>query len=162
MRPALQPWLAALAIQAHHAAGVTSPFTIAWSLRALSAVLGLWVSLELCARLLRDVSSRWARQAGLFLAFFLWIVPTAHARFSSENWGGLWFAAGLCLLCDATDEWRVRRGRSWLLAAGTGVVWGIAFYCRFQMAFAIAGAVAWLALVRRQPALCLAIASAFV
>jgi phosphatidylinositol glycan class B len=162
MRPALQPWLAALAIRAHHQLGVISPFTIAWSLRVLSAVLGLWVSLELCARVLPRVSSRWARQAALFLSFFLWIVPTAHARFSSENWGGLWFAAGLCLALDAADERSRQRRHSLVLGVATGVVWGIAFYCRFQMAIAIAGAMAYLAFIHRRPALCAAITSGFV
>jgi GPI mannosyltransferase 3 len=162
MRPALQPWLAAMAIRAHHQLGLVSPFTIALSLRVLSAVLGLWVSLELCVRMLRPVRSRWARQAALFFSFFFWIVPTVHARFSSENWGGLWFAIGLCLLCDATEEERMRSGRSLMFAVGAGIVWGIAFYCRFQMAIAIAGAVAWLGLVRRRPALCLPLVSAFV
>src|SRR5215813_579850 len=130
MRPALQPWLAALSIRVHHQFGVISPFTIARSMRLLSAILGLWVSLELCARMLRDVSSRWVRQVALFLTFFLWIAPTAHARFSSENWGGLWFAAGLCLLWDAADETRDRLERPLTLGLATGIVWGVAFYCR--------------------------------
>jgi GPI mannosyltransferase 3 len=162
MRPALLPWLAAMVINAHHQLGVMSPFTIARPLRLLSAVLALWVSLELCVRMLPDVASRWARQAALFLSFFLWIVPTVHARFSTENWGGLWFAAGLCLLWDATDERHPRPQRSLMLAAAAGAVWGVAFYSRFQMAIAIAGAVAWLGLVRRRSGLCFAIAAGFV
>ena len=41
MRPALQPWVAANAIRAHHALGLMSPFTIAFSLRLLSSVLAM-------------------------------------------------------------------------------------------------------------------------
>jgi hypothetical protein len=162
MRPALQPWLAALVIRVHHQAGVVSPYTIAWSMRLMSAILGLWVSLELCVRSLDTVSSRWARQAALFLSFFFWIVPTVHARFSSENWGGLWFAAGLCLLWDASDERHRRAGRSLMLGLAAGAVWGIAFYSRFQMAIAIAGAIVWLVLVRRRLSLSLTIVAGFV
>src|SRR5690242_5224606 len=39
MRPALQPWFAAMAIRLHHALGATSPFTIAFSLRLLSTII---------------------------------------------------------------------------------------------------------------------------
>ena len=83
------------------------------------------------------------------MAFLLWIVPTLHGRFSSENWGGLWFAAGLCLLLDALDQ-RPHRARSAMLAASAGLLWAVAFYSRFQIGIAIAGAMLWLLLVRRR------------
>src|SRR6516165_10768535 len=57
MRPALQPWLAAGAIRLGEAVGVSSPFAIAFALRIVSTLLALWVSLELCARTLRTVTS---------------------------------------------------------------------------------------------------------
>ena len=163
MRPALQPWLASLAIRGHQLAGISSPFAIALSLRLLSSLLATIASFELCVRCLRPVSSPWARKAGLFLAMFLWIVPTVHGRFSSENWGGIWLAAGLCCLLDADDRRQQSRARSIGLAACAGLAWSIAFYCRFQMAIAIAGAGLWLLVVRRRSAwLIPAIALSFV
>ena len=152
MRPALQPWLAALGIQLHHGLGLTSPFTIAFSLRLLSAIAAIVVSFEVCVRLLRPVSSRLLRQAAVFFAFFLWIAPTAHGRFPSENWGGMWLAAGVCLAIDALAAWEGERRRSTLLAALAGAAWGLGFYFRFQVAIAIAGAGLWLLFVRRAPA----------
>ena len=152
MRPALQPWLATIAIRVNHLLGVTSPFVIAFSLRLVSSLLAIAVSFELCFRCLGSVSSQWARKAGLFLAFFLWIVPTVHGRFSSENWGGIWLAAGLCCLLDADDAWPSARARSLCLAACAGAAWSIAFYCRFQMAIAITGAGLWLLILRRRSA----------
>ena len=103
MRPTLQPWLAAAAIHSLHLAGVTSPFAIAFSLRLVSALLAMVVSLELCARCLPAMTSRGAKQAALFLSFFVWLVPTAHGRFSSENWAGIGLAAGICFVLDALD-----------------------------------------------------------
>src|SRR5579872_5070121 len=103
MRPALQPWLAAAAIRAARLLGAASPFTIAFSLRLLSTLLAMLASFELCVRCLRAVSSVRARQAGLFFALLLWLAPTVHSRFSSENWGGLWLAVGLCCLLDALE-----------------------------------------------------------
>jgi hypothetical protein len=148
MRPALQPWVAAVAIRGHHALGLMSPFAIAFSLRLLSTLLAMAVSFELCRRCLRS-AGRTARQVALFMSFFLWLAPTLHGRFSSENWSGLWFAAGLCLLMDALDQ-GPRRARSAILAAFAGLLWALAFYSRFQMAIAIAGVVLWLLIVRRR------------
>jgi phosphatidylinositol glycan class B len=151
IRPALQPWLATVAIRADRLLGATSPFTIAFSLRLISAVLAMLASFELCVRCLRSISSVRARQAALFLSLLLWIGPTVHARFSSENWGGLWFAAGLCVLLDALDRWGADDGRPAALAACAGAAWSAAFYCRFQMGIAIAGAALWLLVIRRAP-----------
>lgn len=152
MRSALQPWLAALVIRGDHALGLTSPFPVAFSLRLLSTVAAMIVTLEVCIRCLRPVSSRILRQAAIFLAFFLWIAPTAHARFSSENWGGMWLAIGVCLALDALDASRANRRSSTLLAAVAGAAWGFAFFFRFQVAIGIAGAGLWLVVVRRAPA----------
>jgi len=152
MRPALQPWLAAVAIQLHHAVGLISPFTIAFSLRLLSIVIASLAAFEVCARCLRPVSNRHLRQVALFLAFFLWIAPTAHGRFSSENWGGMWLAIGVCFAVAAADAWSADRRRSVLLSVLAGAAWGLAFYFRFQMAVAIASAGLWLLFVRRAPA----------
>jgi phosphatidylinositol glycan class B len=163
IRPALQPALAALAIRLHHALGVASPFAIAFSLRVLSALLAVWVTLELCVRCLPSIETRWVRRVALYASFFLWVAPSVHARFSSDNWGGLWFVAGLCLMLDAADDWEPRRARSMFLAVCTGAIWSAAFYCRFQMGIAIAGAGLWLLLMRRgHLALVAAIAASFV
>ena len=80
---------------------------------------------------------------------FLWFLPYIHGRFASENWGGLLFFAGLCFVLDAGDS-RDRR-RSSVRFALVGLLWGAAFYCRFQVGLAIAGAGAWLLVVDRAP-----------
>ncbi len=151
MRPALQPWLAALTIRLHHLAGLPSPFAIAFTLRLISTALATFVTLEVCLRLVRPVSSRTLRQAALFLAFFLWIAPLSHGRFSSENWGGMWLALGLCFALDAADAAPVDRRACIMRAAFAGAAWALAFYFRFQIAVAIASAFFWLAAVRRAP-----------
>src|SRR5260221_12769536 len=57
MRPALQPWIAAGAIRLGDALGVASPFAIAFVLRAMSTLLGLGMSFELCARTCRAIEN---------------------------------------------------------------------------------------------------------
>jgi hypothetical protein len=74
--------------------------------------------------------------------------PFVHGRFSSENWGGALWAAGLCLLLDAANAWPVRRGRAAVTAISCGLIWSAAFYCRFQIGFMIAGAGLWMLIIR--------------
>jgi len=163
IRPALQPWLVVVLIRLCRVFGVTTPFTIAFLLRLLSALLALWTSFEVCVRCIRTVEVRWIRVVALCVAFLLWITPTEQARFSSENWGGALLVGGLCLMLDAVDRWPTRRMNAVALGVCAGVVWGAAFYCRFQIGFAIVGAGLWMLVVRRVPfELIAAIAAAFV
>ena len=163
MRPALQPWMAAGAIRLGEAIGIASPFVIAFALRAASALLALWVSFELCARTCRAVANRALKLLALWVAFFFWLMPTVHARFSSENWGAALLVAGLCLMMDAADAWPAQRTRGVLLAVGAGLAWSAAFYCRFQLGIAIAGAGLWMLMIRRSPlTLLLTLAASFM
>ena len=67
IRPALQPWLVVVLIRLCRVFGVTTPFTIAFLLRLLSALLALWTSFEVCVRCIRTVEARWIRVAALFV-----------------------------------------------------------------------------------------------
>jgi phosphatidylinositol glycan class B len=163
MRPALQPWIAAGAIRLGDAIGVASPFAIAFVLRAMSTLLALWMSFELCARTCRAIENRALKLLALWVAFFFWLMPTVHGRFSSENWGAALLVAGLCLLMDAAEAWPARRTRGVLLAVGAGLAWSAAFYCRFQLGAAIAGAGLWMLMIRRSPLpLLLTLAASFL
>jgi phosphatidylinositol glycan class B len=163
MRPGLQPWMAAGAIRLAAAIGIASPFVIALALRILSTMLALWMSFELCARTCRAIENRALKLLSLWVAFFFWLMPTIRGRFSSENWGTALLAAGLCLTLDAADAWPARRTRGVLLAVGAGLVWSAAFYCRFQLGVAIAGAGLWMLTIRRtQQRLLLTLAVSFL
>jgi phosphatidylinositol glycan class B len=147
MRPALQPFLAAGLFRILDALGWFTPFFAAFLLRLISGLLGLWISLELCIRVLPWVRDTFFKRLLLAGMLFLWFLPYTHGRFASENWGGLLFFGGLCLLLDATNAPSDRRAV--LRTTLAGLAWGAAFYCRFQMGFAIAGAGLWLVFVRR-------------
>jgi phosphatidylinositol glycan class B len=163
MRPALQPWIAAGAIRLGDAVGVASPFVIAFGLRALSTLLALWMSIELCARTCRAIENRALKLLALWVTCFFWLMPTVHGRFSSENWGATLLVAGLCLLMDAADAWPAHRRRGVWLAVGAGLAWSAAFYCRFQLGAAIAGAGLWMLTMRRSPVtLLLTLAASFL
>src|SRR5207249_3415718 len=89
--------------------------------------------------------------------------PSLHGRFASETWGGALFAGGLCLMLDSSEAWPDQRARALWLAAGAGLTWSAAFYCRFQIGAAIGGAGLWLLVMRgRRIPLLFTIAGAFL
>ena len=145
IRPALQPALAAGAIQLARAGGLFSPFAQAFLLRLISAVLAIVIYAWMSRRLSPDFSDESAGRMLLALAILLWFVPTLSVRFSSENWSGLAFVAGLGLLPLAPTDDR----QSALRSGAAGLLLGLSFVFRFQTGFAIAGVAAWLGLQRQ-------------
>jgi GPI mannosyltransferase 3 len=160
IRPAIQPAIAAGVIHGFELAGAFNPFVAAFVLRLASALLGLWVTVALCARVVPALTRDWLKPLAFAASLFLWVAPALHSRFSAENWGGIWLFAAVCLVLDSIDAWPASRPRSVALAAAAGVAAGVAFYCRFQVGFALAGLGAWM-LARRLPfRLVLAVAAA--
>ncbi len=175
MRPGLQPLMAVWAARGVEAIGVSSPFVLAFLLRLASGLLGIWVSLAVATRVLPEIRSERLKLVLVAGSMFLWFLPFAHVRFSADNWGGLLFFAGLCLLLDAVGEagadarptwrWGGRPGLpgSIAAAAAAGLLWGFAFYFRFQIGFSIAGAGCWILFVRRaRPAVLAALVLSFL
>jgi phosphatidylinositol glycan class B len=145
IRPALQPALAVGVIRTARAAGILDPFSEAFLLRLISAVLAILVYAWISTRLPTDSSGESGGRMLLALAILLWFVPTLSVRFSSENWSGLAFLGGVGLLPLSAAEDR----QSALRSAAAGLLLGFAFVFRFQVGFAIAGVAAWLLLQRR-------------
>lgn len=141
IRPALQPVIALLMIQGMTGIGLVDPFIQVFVLRLLSGLLALFVFYKLSNLLVADFS--FPRTAlGLFAAcFFLWFMPFLSVRFSSENWSAWTFLAALFLILKNRA-----RAESFLWA---GLLLGLSFFFRFQMAFAFIGLSAWLLLVHK-------------
>jgi len=76
------------------------------------------------------------------LSFFIWFIPFASVRFSSETWSGILFLIGLSFLFGE-DNYSKRN--SYL----AGLFTGLSFLCRFQTGFMIVGMVAWLIFVKK-------------
>jgi phosphatidylinositol glycan class B len=114
-------------------AGLRDPFTLAWLMRTVAALVSFagLAALSRCLPLwLRDGVPR--RVTLLALHFFYW-VPVLSARTSSENLAQASFLLGLSALLAA------RRGAS----TAAGLLFGLAFLARYQSAFMIAGACLW-------------------
>ncbi len=115
-------------------AGVRDPFALAWVMRTFAALLSFTglAAISRCLPLwLKDGATR--RVTLLAIHFFYW-VPVLSARTSSENLAQAFFLLGLAALLGA------RRGAS----AAAGLLFGLAFLARYQVAFLIAGACLWL------------------
>jgi len=145
IRPSLQPWLAYAAVSGLDQIGLTDPFAQARVLRFLSAALSLVSLLLLLREQLPRTDSRRAARWMLGLSLLLWFVPFFNVRFASETWSADFLVLGLVGLLRGTDTGLKPSG-----AMVAGVLFGLAFLFRYQIAFMIVGAVAWLLLIRRE------------
>lgn len=121
LRSGLLPTLCVAVFKTAGAAGASSPFLLAFLLRALTAIVAM-------AIVKRFVGSAWhlvkepLRPAFLFLSFFIWFLPFQHVRFSSETW------AGLLLLLGIAELLRSPQGRwSWTVA---GLCLGLSIFIK--------------------------------
>lgn len=138
IRPSLQPVICYIIFIACDYLHITDPFTKAFVLRLITAVLAAsaiyWFS-KSCRRFIPD--NYW--KPFLVLSFFLWFIPFLNVRFSSEAWSGLFLIFSIILALKQT------KSNSIFLA--TGIVAGISFLFRYQIAFASAGLFLWLFIV---------------
>ncbi len=120
-----------------------NPFHLALLYRLISSALGvasLW-ALYKCfeERLKEEVYQNWY----FLLAGLLWFIPFLHARTSNENLCSSFFIFGLYFL---VKDARVSGHKNSIFA---GVMFGISFIIRFQMAVMIATTVLWFLIFRK-------------
>ena len=134
IRPGLQPALAYTVIRSAQWIGISNPFIQAFLMRLLSGLLVCALFFAWARRL--DTEDKNAGDALRWMALLLWFVPYLSVRFSSENMAGLSFAAGALLLLQGLEK----QGWKLLLA---GFLFGLSFFFRYQMGFALMGMAAW-------------------
>lgn len=137
IRSALQPTAALVALRSLRAVGVESPF--AWAL--LLRLLTLALTLTVLARALLHVApgmTRSGRRVLWLAGSLLWFTPLFYFRFTSENLAGLALVGAMPFL---TPEPGARPRPAGDVAAG--LLLGLSFVFRFQMAFAVIGLLAW-------------------
>lgn len=146
MRPGLQPFLAYSCIRFFEGIGIYSPFFQVFFMRLLSSLAALWVYwrwTEYLAPGLKNPSTlRWMR-IGLL---FFWLMPYLNARFSSENTSAICFFGGLLILVKSLDNtgWKAPANLFW-----AGLLLGLSFFFRYQIAFAAIGLGGWLVFAKR-------------
>lgn len=146
MRPGLQPFLAYNLVLAARALGIDNPFVQVFLMRLLWAAAALWVYWQWTIWLERDLKNpsavRWMR-IGLL---FFWLMPYLSVRFSSENTSAICFFGGLLILIKQLEHTPFKF--HWKFVA-SGLLLGLSFFFRYQIAFAGIGLGAWLFLQKK-------------
>lgn len=141
IRSSIQPWIAAGTIVAARSVGIADPLHQAFLLRLLSALLAL-IAVRAFVRAARDQLPRDLQQPFMLLSIGLWFLPFLHVRFSSEGWSASFLLLGLAALLRKPDQ-----AARWPWQAGAALA--MAVLLRPSTAVVVAGAIAWLVVVRR-------------
>lgn len=146
MRPGLQPFLAYCTVIGSKTIGIDSPFVQTFLMRLLSGMAALLVYWKWTQWLERNGSDAGTIRLMRLGLLFFWLMPYLNVRFTSENLAGLSFFGGLLLLLRETEGQKGKYSFPMVLA---GLLLGLSFFFRYQIAFAGMGLGAWLIYYRR-------------
>jgi len=141
LRPTLQPYIAVMVLKFMEFIQIKDPFHQAFALRLISAIIALWV-LVFFYKSSKHLFKEKNQFIYLLILLFLWFIPFANVRFSSESWSGIFMLLGLAFILNVKikDSWRY-------FAAGLSM--GVSYYCRFQIVFMILGLGIWLIFIQK-------------
>lgn len=155
MRPATQPAIAYAVYKVWSVVGDVNPYYFAFFLRLLSSGLFLWLAVRMYDRYAgRMPDQRLLRWLALGL-LFNWCSVYSGIRFSGENWSGMAIAAGFLLYPfrfsdDQPTVFTPARSGAAMACLGAGLLFGLAFLFRYQVAILVVGLLAWLVFVGRE------------
>lgn len=144
MRSAIQPAVCYLFFNMLNGIGISDPYDQMRWLRILTACLCFAAIYRFIKSTLPQISPPF-REAYKLLSWFLWFLPFINVRFSSETWSGIFLLLAVSTLQSA----RLKKNA---LFVCTGILLGISFLFRYQIAFAIAGLLGWLLLIKKEKA----------
>jgi phosphatidylinositol glycan class B len=142
VRPTVQPTICFLVIKMFTILDNSNPYWQMFCLRLLSAVLALTAIGLFVKRTINQFDNKYVRLGYFVLSYLLWFIPYLSVRFASESWSGLFFLLSLAVLLNNTSENR----KKFFVA---GILIGLAFLFRFQIASAVVGLCCWLFFIRK-------------
>ena len=143
MRSALQPAIVVLFHKVLEPLGIKDPFLITFLLRLMTAFLSWLAILGFLKSFGDTLKKNWLACFVVPLSFFFCLSVYDGVRFSSENWGGLFFALGLA---GTTRSDSNSKRHSFF----SGCLLGLSFLSRFQMGLMILGLGLWLIGVKKE------------
>ena len=143
MRSTIQPTLVVLLHRALSPLGWDNPFWTATFFRLLSGLLSWGACLALFLRFEKTVDDFWKKRLFIPLSFFFSLAVYHGVRFSSENWGTIFFVFGLLIVSS-------QRRLTLKFAIGSGFLLGLSFLFRFQMGIMIFGLLAWTFFIKKE------------
>ena len=146
IRPALQPTIAAIMIKAFNLFNIHNQFTYALIFRLLCALLSWFVFCKLSLLVIREYLTDIGKRIFVFMSLLLGFVPYISVRFSSENLAAITFLGALYFIIKSGDDNKNTRAFNFIIP---GILLGLSFFFRFQMAFAIVGLGLWLIIIKK-------------
>ena len=147
IRPTMQPMLALSVFKHMNVVGFDSPFQLSAGLRILSAIFACFCICCFVRSFLPLIKESY-RTAFVLFSFLLWFLPVISVRFSSETWAGLTLLLSVAFL-NSSDKDNATKRKA-LFYAGIGVLWGLCFEFRYQMAIPLFGLFLWLFVVKNE------------
>jgi phosphatidylinositol glycan class B len=141
IRPATQPVVAYFIFKVCDFFSINNPYNQALVLRILTAFLAVFTILFFNKSVKKFIQEKYWKIL-LILSYFIWFLPFINIRFSSETGSGLLFLIAVSLVIR-----NVRKPTNFLLI---GLVLGLSFLFRYQIAIAALGLVLWMLFVRKE------------
>ncbi|WP_066630347.1 glycosyltransferase family protein [Labilibacter marinus] len=132
IRPTLQSTICMGIFTTLNSLHISAPFSQSFILRVISALACLLVLIYFSKAASQFIKQKENEALFYILTYLFFFIPIIGVRFTSENWSGLSFLLALSLLLKNKSPWLI------------GLVLGISFLFRFQIAFAIAGLIGWI------------------
>jgi phosphatidylinositol glycan class B len=142
VRSGFQPYVAYLLSTVSESVGISSPFSIAFFYRLLSASISLVATIVFIKIIIKDIGSGSVLNWTVFFLLFSWILLFINVRFSSEGWSTSFFILGYGLFLS-TNPPNAQR----YLAVGFFL--GLAFLARYQVGFMLFGLGLWMVFIHR-------------
>jgi len=139
IRSSVQPALAYVIIQLCNCLGLNDIYDQVVVLRLLTAVLAL-LSVSFFVKTV--LTNNYIKQSRLyiFFSYFLLFIPFLSVRFAAETWGGLLLLIPTALLLQKNKP------KPFII----GLLFGLSFVFRFQMAISIVGILLWIYMIRKE------------
>lgn len=141
IRSTIQPTLAYFIFFLLEKIHITDAYQQVFVLRLLSMFLAL-LSILFFTKVFKKHLDINYQNVFVLLSYFLWFLPMLNVRFSSETWAGLIFLIVLAIVNIETTI-------SYKRAVVIGILIGLSFLFRYQMAFAIIGLLLWLIFIHK-------------
>jgi len=142
IRPGLQPLICYFLLKVFHSLGINDGYDIAFLLRAISAIVAIFVIYRFIEAYKSRVSLS-LQPYFIFLSYLLWFLPYINVRFSSECWSGIFFLLALAVI----QQQRYKETTKKYLIIG--VLLGISVLLRYQSGLLVAGIMAWFIFIYR-------------
>lgn len=141
IRSSIQPYFAFYVFKIAEFISITDPFMKAFMLRLITAICWLILTyhfVNACRNLIEIKNFK----VFVLLSYFLWFLPFLNVRFSSESWSGLFLLWSAIIIIKGN-----RNIQSYIII---GLLLGISFLMRFQIAISIVAFIMWLLFIRKE------------